>query len=148
MSAMDFTVSQVTWQAGRAEIESIRRAVFIEELHIPPDLEWDAHDAAALHVLARTPDGRAVGTGRLLPEGRIGRMAVLPAWRGRGAGSALLATLVAAAASRGHRKLVLAAQLPVVIFYQRRGWVARGPVFWAGGLPHREMHLDLTKTRV
>jgi len=140
------TVSQVTWAAARGEIEAVRRAVFIEELGIPPELEWDAHDATALHVLARLPDGRAVGTGRLLPEGRIGRVAVLPAWRGRGVGGAVLAALVAAAAARGHRALVLSAQLPVVVFYRRRGWVPRGPVYQAGGLPHRDMVLDLCKS--
>src|SRR5690606_21065604 len=81
--------------AARDALHAVRDAVFVREQGVPVALEHDALDRACVHVLARTPSGDAIGTGRLVPPGeglpaRIGRMAVLPAWRGRGVGATLL----------------------------------------------------------
>ncbi|HMZ77178.1 MAG TPA: GNAT family N-acetyltransferase, partial [Rhodocyclaceae bacterium] len=77
--------------------------------------------------------------GRLLPDGHVGRMAVLPAWRGRGVGRAVLTALMAEARRRGLSRLVLHAQTHAEGFYAGFGFVAEGEVFDDAGLPHRTM---------
>ena len=90
-----------------------------------------------------TADGTAVGTGRLLPDGRIGRMAVLKGWRGSGAGSAVLAELLRMAQAAGFRSVVLNAQTHAIGFYARFGFQPEGDVFLEAGIPHRAMRRSL-----
>lgn len=124
------------WPAAKPLAAPIRQQVFIVEQGVPENLEWDADDALALHFLAVLTDGSAVGTTRLLPDGRIGRMAVLPPWRGCGLGKALLAAAMAAARARGQTLLSLHAQIAVRGFYEQAGFVARGEVFEEAGIAH------------
>jgi predicted GNAT family N-acyltransferase len=88
-------------------------------------------------------DARAIGTGRLLPDGHIGRMAVLKAWRGQGAGRALLRALVEEARRRGDREVVLSAQIHALGFYRAAGFAPEGPVYEEAGIPHQSMRLEL-----
>lgn len=122
-------------------LRSIREAVFVVEQNVPADLEWDGVDRDCLHVIAYTYDRSAVGTGRLLDDGHIGRMAVLAPWRGRGAGSALLLKLIAIAKTRGIDSVALNAQTHALAFYERFGFVAEGDDFDDAGIPHRHMLL-------
>ncbi|HZR99479.1 MAG TPA: GNAT family N-acetyltransferase [Chloroflexota bacterium] len=120
---------------------AIRFAVFVNEQRVPFDEELDEHDRDAFHVLTWLGD-RPVGTGRLVTEGdtgRIGRMAVLPAARGAGVGSAVLRALLAEAERRGLRSVHLAAQLHARPFYARFGFVAGGPHFLDAGIWHQRM---------
>lgn len=139
----DFTVREVEWHTYAVELRAIRRAVFIEEQRVPEELEWDDVDARCHHVLAYTSEGEAIGTGRLLPDGHIGRMAVLLAWRGKGAGSAILQVLLTLA--RRHRFAVarLNAQTHAVGFYAKHGFAVTGEEFMEAGIPHRAMLLRL-----
>ena len=134
-------VRLTTWAAGRSRLAAVRRAVFIEEQCMPESLEWDDHDAVSVHALAADAAGHPVGTARLLPDGRIGRMAVIAAWRGRGVGRALLEAMVREARRRGHLGCRLDAQVTAIGFYERAGFVAHGPVFDDAGIPHRAMTL-------
>ena len=43
------------------------------------------------------------------------------------------------AARASHTLAVLDAQVPVIPFYERLGFVAEGPVFDDAGIPHRRM---------
>ncbi len=126
------------WEKARAEASPIRFAVFVDEQNVPAEIELDEYDAACLHVLARE-DGRAVGTGRLLPDGHIGRMAVVKEWRGRGVGAAMLAVLIEAARARGDREVALSAQTHALGFYRRFGFVNEGPEYMEAGIPHQGM---------
>jgi predicted GNAT family N-acyltransferase len=126
------------WEEAKAEASAIRFVVFVDEQKVPAEIELDEHDAVCLHVLART-DGRAVGTGRLLPDGHLGRMAVLKAWRGHGVGARMLETLMAAAQARGDREVVLSAQTHAAGFYGRFGFVKEGPEYLEAGIPHQSM---------
>lgn len=127
------------WSALRKEAEAVRHAVFVEEQQVPAEIELDEFDAVSVHALAFDAHGRVVGTGRLLPDGHIGRMAVLRECRGSGVGSALLRTLMAAALSRGDREVRLNAQTHALRFYARFGFVAVGEEFDDAGIPHRAM---------
>jgi len=124
-----------------AGASSVRREVFIVEQGVPEALEWDEHDATSLHALAEGPGGEVLGTGRLLPDGHIGRMAVRRPWRGRGVGTAILETLIARARARQDAEIALSAQVGAIAFYERFGFVAEGPEFDDAGIPHRRMVL-------
>ena len=87
-------VRRVNWHDACDRLRAIRTSVFVQEQHVPEELEWDGLDEHCLHVLAEAAAGDAIGTGRLLPDGHIGRMAVVAAWRGRGVGGMLLAELI------------------------------------------------------
>jgi predicted GNAT family N-acyltransferase len=134
------------WQAARDEAQRIRFTVFVEEQRVPPELEMDEHDPHCLHALAYwtdAADGRPIGTGRLLPDGHIGRMAVLKEWRGRGAGRALLRALVEAARQRGDQEVALNAQVQALGFYRAEGFEPEGPVYQEAGIDHQVMRRRL-----
>lgn len=134
-----FTVRAASWGDDLAALQSLRRSVFILEQQVPEELEWDDADARALHALALDAQGNPVGTGRLLPEGRIGRMAVLADWRRHGVGSAILGFLMEQARRQGHASLELSGQTHALDFYARQGFVAQGAEFMDAGIPHRKM---------
>ena len=138
-----FVVRAADWAADGPVLRAIRTEVFIEEQQVPAQLEWDAEDEQAWHVLAMIADGTAVGTGRLLRDGRIGRMAVLRQWRGKGAGGALLTGLLRIAQAAGLDNLVLNAQTHAIGFYARFGFQPEGETFLEAGIPHRVMCLRL-----
>jgi len=125
----------------------VRRDVFIEEQRIPKELEWDEHDATAVHAVARNRLGQAVATGRLVTEapgvGRIGRMAVHRTLRSGGHGAAVLRALEAAAAARGDREVTLHAQRSAEAFYARLGYLPYGDPFEEAGIAHIEMRRKL-----
>jgi GNAT superfamily N-acetyltransferase len=86
----DYRVEPATWPADEQDLRAVRERVFLVEQAILPEDEWDDQDAPSRHVLARDAQGRAIGTGRLTPSAMIGRIAVLPEWRGRGVGKAIM----------------------------------------------------------
>jgi len=139
----DFSILLTDWAHDAPKLAAIRRTVFIDEQGVPEALEWDADDAGAVHLLAVDGEGRAIACARLLPDGHLGRMAVLPAWRGHGVGRALLATALDAARGRGHAMLRLSAQTHAAGFYARAGFVAVGSEYEEAGIPHVAMQKDL-----
>jgi predicted GNAT family N-acyltransferase len=147
MTDAEFSVSEADWDAERASLRAVRYAVFVQEQHVPEDLEWDEFDARSRHVLARAADGSAIGTARLLPDASIGRMAVLKPWRGRGVGSAILKRVLALAAEQGYSDVHLHAQTHAVPFYARHGFVVSGEEFMEAGIPHRCMRKPLDLPR-
>ena len=138
-----FTIRQATWSGNRDAIVQIRRAVFIAEQHVPEELEWDGLDEDALHLLAEDKQGQPIATARMLPDGHIGRVAVLQQWRCRGVGKALMLNILELARQRGFDSLFLDAQVEAVEFYRRLGFEAEGEVFMDAGIPHRHMNMTL-----
>ncbi|HVI26733.1 MAG TPA: GNAT family N-acetyltransferase [Xanthomonadaceae bacterium] len=138
-----FRVAVVDYADARPELHAVRETVFVREQQVPAELERDALDPACVHVLARDDAGRPIGTGRLTPERRIGRMAVLREWRGRGVGDAMLGELLHAARGRGWREVTLNAQTPAIDFYLRHGFTAFGPRFMEAGIEHQAMRRPL-----
>ena len=144
-----FRVDLATWMEDSAQIQHVRRTVFIEEQRIDEREEWDALDPVVTHVLARSaaPSAKrdAVGTGRLEPTGKIGRVAVLPQYRGTGAGVAIMRRLLELAAERGFDEVYLNAQVSAAGFYERLGFRADGPEFDEVGIPHQRMRRAVGK---
>jgi predicted GNAT family N-acyltransferase len=140
-----YTVRQVAWIAHRDALRAVRRTVFVEEQNVPEELEWDDEDEASEHALASAADGTPIGTGRLLRDGHIGRMAVLREWRGRGIGNALMRHLLARARALGHATVKLHAQTHAVGFYRKHGFAVEGGEFMEAGIPHVAMVRSLTR---
>ena len=134
-----YKVRLTDWQRDRAALARVRRIVFIDEQRVPENLEWDDVDPACVHALAESDEGMAIGCGRLLPDGHIGRMAVLATWRGRGVGDALLARLMDAARARGDERVLLNAQVQAMPFYARHGFAPQGERFDEAGIAHQVM---------
>ena len=128
-----------TFQESSPVIRQVRDAVFGDEQDIPRDLDWDGRDASCIHVLATGPENIPIGTGRLQPDGRIGRLAVLKPHRGRGIGSRMLACLIEAARARGIARVYLHAQTHSVPFYEKCGFRTEGEKFQEAGIPHVNM---------
>lgn len=141
-----YFIEPALWSVDEEELRAIRTRVFIEEQHVPEAEEWDEADATADHVLVRLRDGGAIGTGRLTPQGVIGRLAVLREWRRHGVGEAMLQHLLDRARERGIHHLVMHAQLHAIPLYERHGFRQVGPVFEECGIEHQRMELDLPAT--
>ena len=136
------------WERVSEHAYLIRKQVFIAEQGVPEELELDELDLSALHALAYQ-DGQCVGTGRLVDLGngqaQIGRMAVLPNFRGQGIGREILERLLLAATAEGVSSLILHAQLTAMPFYEKLGFVGQGSLYEEAGIPHRNMMLILPK---
>ena len=130
------------WAALGADAGAVRVDVFVREQGIPAEFEWDQWDARSLHCVAYEQQ-RAIGTGRLLPDAHVGRMAVLASHRGHGIGARILQRLIEAARARGDPRVELSAQHPVVEFYERQGFRAIGKPYLEVGIRHLRMVLDL-----
>jgi len=127
-----------SWDALQAHCQAIRFRVFVGEQGIDPALELDEADRDCLHCVAWS-GGKAAGTGRLLPDGHIGRMAVLPEFRRSGVGGLILEQLIVAARERGHRRIELSAQAYVESFYRRHGFTREGSMYLEAGIEHVKM---------
>ena len=127
------------WARIRQHAQLIRFEVFVQEQHVPAHEELDEDDEHCAHAVAYTPEGLPIGTGRLLPNAHIGRMAVLAAHRGKGVGSRLLTALMEEARRRNFDEVVLAAQLQAQGFYSAHGFVPEGQVYLDAGIEHVTM---------
>ncbi|AYC41970.1 GNAT family N-acetyltransferase [Streptomyces griseorubiginosus] len=152
MSTPAYQVRVAEDPADREACFTVRKEVFVGEQGVPEDIEYDAYDAVALHVLAVREDGVPLGTGRLLfgeaaagktggdaSVGSLGRLAVTQAARGLGVGAALVRAIEDAARARGLAAVDLHAQTHALGFYERLGYVAYGPEFPDAGIAHRAM---------
>lgn len=138
MKPADYDVETVDWETGTTELKAIRQAVFIDEQHVPANLEWDELDSDCIHFIVRL-DSQAVATARLKPDGQIGRMAVLKTHRNLGVGSKLLTAVLSYASKTSLKHVYLHAQVQVVGFYQKFGFITEGEEFMDAGIPHRAM---------
>jgi|SRR5580765_2097042 len=138
-----FRIELMSWEKAREEASRIRFRVFVEEQGVPREIELDDQDHRCVHAVAFDERGAAVGTGRLLPDAHIGRMAVLRERRRHGVGTLLLNKLTEAARQRGDREVLLSAQVHAVDFYRRHGFEAVGEVYEEAGILHQAMRRAL-----
>lgn len=136
---MNWRIVTGDWDQLRENAQRLRIEVFVIEQSVPIELEWDESDEISIHAVAYDEDGQPIATGRLLPDGHIGRMAVRKNLRGSGIGSQVLNTLLAEAKRIGHTKLILHAQIHAQGFYEKHGFIRAGEEFMEAGIPHMEM---------
>jgi len=132
-------IELMPWDLARVEASAIRFRVFVEEQGVPRSIELDDLDAVCVHAIAYDDAGTPIGTGRLLPDAHIGRMAVLEQWRRHGVGTMILNKLTEKAKERGHEEVRLSAQVHALDFYRRHGFQPLGEIYEEAGIPHRKM---------
>lgn len=127
------------YPADFERLRAVREPVFVIEQHCPIDEEWDALDAPSAHALVLNERDEPVATGRLTPDHKIGRMAVLADYRGSGVGALIMEHLIAKARGLGYPELALSSQVHAIAFYERFGFIADGPEYLDANIPHRMM---------
>jgi len=140
---MEVHVVPVPWSTHESQLQAVRKKVFVEEQGVSQDLEWDGQDEDASHFLAVNEAGQAIGCGRLLGSGQIGRMAVLPEHRGKGIGNRLLDAVIEGAKDQRMTRVFLHAQSDAVDFYRKAGFLPTGVEFMEAGIPHLAMDMEL-----
>lgn len=139
----DYRVEPADYAADFQALRHVRETVFVLEQQVPIEEEWDELDPKCRHVIARDARDQPIGTGRLTPERKIGRMAVLAEWRGKGVGDALLVALMDQARALGWTEVSLNAQVSAEGFYARHGFQPYGGRFMEAGIEHQAMHRAL-----
>ena len=137
-----FQLTHCSWQDSSEALGNVRRIVFIKEQHVPEALELDELDPVCHHVLITDAGNQPIATGRVGPDGRIGRMAVLKEYRGQGIGSALLVALLEYARQEHYAGVHLHAQITAISFYEKHGFMVAGEQFMDAGIPHKNMTLN------
>ena len=125
-------------------IRKIRNAVFTMGQGIDEDIDFDGKDSVAIHVIVNSGNGY-VGTGRMLTDGHIGRLAVLKEHRGKGFGAQAVTALVAEARRLGMKSVFLGAQMHAVGFYQKLGFSDYGAPFREAGIEHIHMERQMNE---
>ena len=134
----NLTVETSNWVQDKELLTELRRMVFIEEQNVPQSLEVDGIDPQCKHVKA-TADGIIIGTGRLLPDGHIGRMCVHKDYRQFGIGTLLLKNLIEQALKAEYLEIALNAQCDAILFYEKNGFTIDSEEFMDAGIPHKRM---------
>src|SRR5450830_2121720 len=137
------TLQIAAWDVLRADASLIRNEVFVVEQQVDVALELDEMDVVCLHAVAYDANGQPIATGRLLPDGHIGRMAVRKNGRGQGVGGAVLRELMAAARERGDHTVALNAQTHAAAFYRAHGFAQEGNEFMEANIAHIHMRATL-----
>lgn len=136
----DWRIRQAYWdqEEDKEALSRIRHQVFILEQQVPASMEWDRFDRISIHFLAERQEG-PIGCARLLPDGHIGRLAVLSEWRQQGIATALLQACETHACDIGIKELKLSAQTHAIPFYEKSGYRIISEPFLDAGILHQEM---------
>ena len=136
---MNITSIICDYKPHTEDICAIRYEVFVGEQNVPEELEIDGLDGEAKHVLAFV-DGVPIGTGRILDDGHIGRVAVLKDYRGFGIGKLIMKKLIKWAQDITLKKVWLSSQWHAHSFYLDLGFVCVGEIYKEAGIDHIKMY--------
>ncbi|MDD9194797.1 GNAT family N-acetyltransferase [Aliivibrio sp. S3MY1] len=140
-----FEVKNVNYTGDNKQvIHEVRDTVFIQEQSIDPDIEFDGLDQSAVHAIVYS-NAQPVGTGRILDDGHIGRIAILKAFRGQGLGSKIVLSLIDEAINKGYPRVYLGSQKHAIDFYTKLGFEPFGNEFMEAGIPHLSMEKQLNR---
>ena len=140
---MDVTIR--SFREAEKEIHFIRDIVFGQEQNVAREVDWDGKDSESFQVVATDDDDNPIGTGRMQPDGKIGRLAVLDSWRGQGTGEKMLQALLETAEKENFREVFLHAQAHAISFYEKCSFNKVGPEFLEAGIPHVKMTRNSSK---
>ncbi len=144
-SSISFSIKVADFDRDFAAISAIRMQVFQVEQGVDAALEFDGQDAAATHFLAFVRD-EAVGTARIRfldsQTAKLERLAVLPNLRKHGVGRKIVETVLEFLANENIPDLRIHAQITVVAFYQKLGFVTEGEAFDEAGISHIKMNYN------
>ncbi len=139
----EFYIKEVRWSTHEAALRLVREQVFIVEQHVPVEMEWDADDTNATHLIAFDYQQKAIGCARVLDNGSIGRMAVVKERRGSGLGKGLLEKAIQVCEKRNLKKVKLSAQTQAIQFYQKSGFIVCSDPYLDAGIWHVDMQLNI-----
>lgn len=137
-----FYIKEVSWSTDEVALRQIREQVFIVEQSVPVELEWDAYDVGAVHLIAMDNQGQPIACARIL-NNSIGRMAVVKSWRGVGIGKALLQHAIQVCKAKKVNKITLSAQSHAIQFYQKAGFVVMSEPYVDANIWHVDMQLNI-----
>lgn len=144
---VNWTIQVVTWADAEPLLRAVREQVFIVEQHVPTWVEWDTHDATAVHLLAFDDKQQPIACARVLESGRIGRMGVFKDWRGFGLGQALLAKAIEICKQKNFKQATLSSQTHAVGFYEKAGFKVISEAYIDVNIWHVDMQLLLQSFR-
>ena len=125
--------------------KAIRFKVFVDEQGFQNEL--DDIDNTALHLVLYV-DGTPAGAARMFTEDggkayHLGRIAVLPEYRGLHLGAAIVEEMCKKAKELGAEKCELSAQCQAMGFYQKLGFKEEGETYLDEHCPHIHMEKRL-----
>lgn len=138
----EVNIRHVNWHEAENLLREVRTQVFIQEQHVPVDLEWDGLDETAGHLLAMFED-QPIACARIIDYKIIGRMAVLKHWRGIWLGTTLLLEAIKICKQQGSKTISLSAQTHAVGFYSQAGFKVASGEYMDANIPHVDMLLAL-----
>lgn len=144
MTAEDIQFITTSWEEHNRELKQVRNAVFIEEQHVPKEMEWDEFDNQSVHFLV-LHNNNAIATARLKPDGQIGRIAVIKNYRHKGIARKLLTTVILHAKNNDFDMVYLHAQKQTIDFYKQFDFIINGEEFIDAGIQHQAMFKILTQ---
>ena len=139
---MNTTTIICDYEPHTDDICAIRYKVFVDEQNVPEELEIDGLDGEAKHVLTFVDEG-PIGTGRILSDGHVGRVAVLKNFRGLGIGKSIMKELIKCAQDLNLEKVWLSSQWHAHSFYLDLGFVCVGEIYKEAGIDHIKMFKTL-----
>lgn len=139
------TIEKVNWRHSKRRLKKLRDRVFVCEWRIPRHLEFDEHDPISDHVLIVDSDGAEIATGRITPEGEIGRIAVISHHRSKEIYDVLYATLLDIAKENDLEDIYVQCELDGVDHFRECGFRAVGGVYMDSGTPRQKMSCPINK---
>ena len=127
---------------NEAKIRLIRSTVFSGEQNVDPAIDFDGNDLTAFHALVFV-DGKPAGTGRMLADGHLGRIAILNQYRGTGLGSIIIESLIKIAVANGYGRVYLGSQKQAIKFYEKLGFTPFGDEYVEANIEHISMEKTL-----
>ena len=136
---MNFTVKIALGLDNVPKASDVRQKVFVEEQGFVN--EFDDIDKNAFHIVIFNVD-TPVATGRLFEDENgwhIGRVAVLPEYRGHKLGERVMLGLEQKAMEIGVKSITLSAQVQASGFYEKLGYISLGDLHYDEHCPHVTM---------
>lgn len=146
--SMSYRISKVTWQTKKLELKAIRERVFVYELHIPKEVEFDQQDITAEHLIIIDEFDGPVGTGRLCEDGLLSRIAIFKSHRNRDAYASLIGGLVDLAKDKGFEDVFIQCILDEVPEFLQSGFSTHGHVFMEAGIPRQRLKCPIQSLKM
>jgi predicted GNAT family N-acyltransferase len=142
---MEFVFREAQTSSDFFKLFKLRNKVYVEELNVPKEIEFDEYDKIALHFIVEFKD-ITIGTARLVvlgKKGKIGRVCILKEYRKKGIGTKLIKSIIKTAKKIGLEKLIVEAKVKALPFYEKIGFHSEGNEFLEVGIPHKKMSLSI-----
>ncbi len=136
---MTLTIKNVDWKQAKHKLSKLREQVFVYEWRIPRECEFDQQDNSAAHVLIVDELDQEIATGRITATGEIGRIAVIPRFRGPEVYHELFSALIEKAKHLGLTEVSVQCELEGVEYYQQQGFKPVGSVYMDAGIARQKM---------